>query len=83
MKALLLTMTVILTVGSANAAKFECIYTKGWDRPANANAIKLAKALKVKTCNSEKFISYVKDNKHEMTPLKRNTNGKAQDLKFN
>lgn len=82
MKNLLIVAIALISINS-NAAKFECKYTKGWDRPANANAIKLAKALKVKTCNSAKFQDYVKDGKHTMSGLIRNSNGGAKSLKFN
>lgn len=79
----LLTLTALLLTINSNASNFECKFTKGWDRPVNANAIKLAKALKVKTCNSAKFQAYVKDNKHTTTPLVRNSNGGVKALKFN
>lgn len=79
----LLIVTIALISFNSNAANFECKFTKGWDRPVNANAIKLAKALKVKSCNSAKFQDYVKDNKHTMTKLVRNSNGGVKSLKFN
>ena len=82
MKKLIVVAMAVVSFNSM-AANFECKYTKGWDRPANANAIKLAKALKVKTCNSEKFQDYVKANKHTMTKLVRNSNGGVKSLKFN
>lgn len=79
----LIVITVALLMVRLHAAEFKCEYRKGWDRPANENAKKLAAALKVKTCNSEKFVKYVKDNKHTMSELKRNSNGGVKDLKFN
>ena len=77
----MITMTLV-SINSMGAS-FECKFSKGWDRPVNANAVKLAKALKVKTCNSSKFVEFVKEGKHTMSALKRNTNGGAKSLKFN
>lgn len=82
-KAVGIVLTVLLSLASVRGAEFKCEFSKGWDRPANENAIKLAKALKVKTCNSEKFINYVKENKHTMNELKRTKGLSVKDLKFN
>lgn len=76
-------MMIVGIALNTKAANFDCKFTKGWDRPANDNAVKLAKALKVKTCNSEKFQEFVKDGGHTMSALKRNTNGGVKALKFN
>jgi len=81
MKVIIVTMLSIVAM-NASAANFECKYSKGWDRPANENAVKLAKALKVKTCNSSKFQDFVKKGKHTMSALKRNSNGGVKALKF-
>lgn len=84
MRTIIITSLLAFVIGSnVNAADFKCEYKKGWDRPANENAIKLAKALKVKSCNSQKFQDYIKDNKHTLNKLKRNANGGSKDLKFN
>lgn len=82
MKKLMMIVTVMTTINTLGA-NFECEFKKGWDRPKNDNAVKLAKALKVKTCNSQKFQDYVKENGHTMTKLVRNSNGGVEDLKFN
>lgn len=82
MKNLLIAITVMTTI-NALGANFECEFVKGWDRPKNDNAKKLAEALKVKTCNSSKFQDFVKKNGHTMSALKRNSNGGVKNLKFN
>ena len=79
----LITLTALILLANVNAAEFKCEFSKGWDRPANDNAKKLAKALKVKTCNSEKFIKFIKENGHSLNELKRSGKTKAKDLKFN
>lgn len=81
-KFIVITMVGMMTLDVA-AANFQCEFKKGWDRPKNDNAVKLAKALKVKTCNSEKFQEFVKKNGHTMSALKRNSNGGVDSLKFN
>ena len=81
-KRIAIIVTVLLGM-TAKGASFECKYSKGWDRPANANAIKLAKVLKVKSCNSAKFVKFVKEGKHTMSKLVRNSNGGVKDIKFN
>lgn len=82
MRKLIMIVTVMTTI-NALGANFECEFKKGWDRPKNENAKKLAKALKVKTCNSEKFQEFVKSKGHTMSKLVRNSNGGVEDLKFN
>ena len=80
----MIAIAITLLIGlTAKGANFECKSVRGWDRPANDNAVKLAAALKVKTCNSAKFKKFVKDGGHKMSALKRNTNGGVKALKFN
>lgn len=79
----LIIITIALISMNVTASNFTCKFSKGWDRPANDNAVKLAAALKVKTCNSSKFVKFVKEGKHTMSALKRNSNGGVKALKFN